>query len=61
MGQNRTFEIPFVGLTAGEHLFEYHIEDKFFVDFGPQEFDHCDTHIKLKLDKHQSANGAIMG
>ena len=53
MGQNRTFEIPFVGLTAGEHLFEYHIEDKFFVDFGPQEFDHCDTHIKLKLDKHQ--------
>ena len=53
MGQNRTFEIPFVGLTAGEHLFEYHIEDKFFADFGPQEFDHCDTHIKLKLDKHQ--------
>ncbi len=53
MGQNRTFEIPFVGLTAGEHAFEYHIEDKFFVDFGPQEFDHCDTKIKLKLDKHQ--------
>ena len=53
MGQNRTFEIPFVGLTAGEHMFEYQIEDKFFVDFGPQEFSNCDTKIKLKLDKHQ--------
>jgi uncharacterized metal-binding protein YceD (DUF177 family) len=53
MGQNRTFEIPFVGLTAGEHEFEYHIEDKFFNDFGPQEFSNCDTKIKLKLDKHQ--------
>ena len=53
MGQNRTFEIPFVGLTAGEHEFEYHIEDKFFKDFGPQEFSNCDTKIKLKLDKHQ--------
>ena len=52
MGQNRTFEIPFVGLTYGLHEFNYRIEDKFFVDFGVQEFSNCDTNIKLVLDKH---------
>ena len=52
MGQNRTFEIPFVGLTAGEHEFEYRIEDQFFLDFGPQDFSNCQTKVKLLLDKH---------
>jgi uncharacterized metal-binding protein YceD (DUF177 family) len=53
MGQNRAFEIAFVGLRPGLHEFEYRIEDKFFTDFGPQEFNNCQTTIKLKLDKHQ--------
>ena len=52
MGHNRTFEIAFVGLVTGLHEFEYRIEDKFFVDFGPQDFSNCDTNVKLKLDKH---------
>ncbi len=52
MGYNRTFEIPFVGLVPGLHEFEYRIEDKFFVDYGPQDFSNCDTNVKLKLDKH---------
>ena len=52
MGHNRTFEIPFVGLTAGEHEFEYRIEDQFFLDFGPQDFSNCQTKVKLHLDKH---------
>ena len=52
MGQDRSFEIPFVGLTAGEHEFEYRIEDKFFLDFGPQDFSNCQTKVKLLLDKH---------
>ena len=53
MGHNRTFEIPFVGLKPGEHVFEYLIEDKFFLDYGPQEFENCNTKVKLTLDKHQ--------
>lgn len=53
MGHNRTFEIAFVGLVPGLHEFEYRIEDKFFVDFGTQDFSNCDTHVRLKLDKHQ--------
>jgi uncharacterized metal-binding protein YceD (DUF177 family) len=52
MGHNRTFEIPFVGLTAGEHEFEYRIEDQFFLGFGPQDFSNCQTKVKLLLDKH---------
>ena len=53
MGHNRTFEIPFVGLKPGEHEFEYLIEDKFFLDYGPQEFDNCHTKVKLVLEKNQ--------
>ena len=53
MGHNRTFEIPFVGLKPGEHEFEYLIEDKFFIDYGPQEFDNCHTKVKLRLEKNQ--------
>ncbi|MFY7979853.1 MAG: YceD family protein, partial [Sediminibacterium sp.] len=53
MGHNRTFEIPFVGLKPGEHEFEYQIEDKFFLDYGPQEFDNCHTKVKLVLEKNQ--------
>ena len=52
MGHNRTFEIAFVGLVPGLHEFEYRIEDKFFADFGPQDFSNCDTKVKLRLDKH---------
>ena len=52
MGQNRSFDIAFVGLTHGIHEFNYRIEDKFFVDFGAQDFSNCDTNIKLVLDKH---------
>ena len=53
MGINRTFEIAFVGLVPGLHEFEYRIEDKFFSDFGPQDFSDCNTLVKLRLDKHQ--------
>ena len=52
MGQNRSFDIAFVGLTHGLHEFNYRIEDKFFVDFGEQDFSNCDTNMKLVLDKH---------
>ncbi|MEI7960403.1 MAG: DUF177 domain-containing protein [Chitinophagaceae bacterium] len=52
MGQNRVYEIAFVGLQPGEHEFEYRIEDKFFTDFGPQDFSNCQTTVKLRLEKN---------
>ena len=53
MGQNRAFEIAFVGLKHGITEFEYRIEDQFFTDYGPQDFSNCDTTVKLSLDKNQ--------
>ena len=53
MGQNRAYEIAFVGLTPGIHVFEYKIEDKFFTEFGAQDFSNCDANVKLTLEKNQ--------
>ena len=52
MSQHREYEIAFVGLKQGIHVFEYSIEDKFFVLYGEQDFDQCITHIKLSLEKN---------
>jgi uncharacterized metal-binding protein YceD (DUF177 family) len=53
MGQNRAYEIAFVGLIPGIHVYEYKIEDKFFAEFGAQDFSNCDANVKLTLDKNQ--------
>ena len=53
MGQKRAYEIAFVGLKPGIHVFEYKIEDKFFVEFGTQDFSNCDANVKLTLEKNQ--------
>lgn len=52
MSQHREYEIAFVGLKQGMHLFEYRIEDKFFVPYGEQDFENCNANIKLSLDKN---------
>jgi uncharacterized metal-binding protein YceD (DUF177 family) len=51
MSQRREFEIAFVGLKPGLHVFEYRVDDKFFQSYGEQDFDHCEANIKLSLDK----------
>jgi uncharacterized metal-binding protein YceD (DUF177 family) len=51
MGSRREFEIAFVGLTPGVHEFYYRITDKFFEAYQQQDFGHCETNIKLSLDK----------
>jgi uncharacterized metal-binding protein YceD (DUF177 family) len=33
------------------HVFEYRVEDKFFVPYGEQDFTNCIANIKLSLDK----------
>lgn len=52
MNQRREFEIAFVGLKPGVHVYEYHIEDKFFIPYGPQDFENCVADVKLSLEKN---------
>lgn len=52
MNQRREFEIAFVGLKPGMHVYEYRIEDKFFVPYGEQDFENCVANIKLSLEKN---------
>jgi uncharacterized metal-binding protein YceD (DUF177 family) len=51
MNQRREFEIAFVGLKPGIHVYEYRIEDKFFAPYGDQDFENCMANVKLTLDK----------
>jgi uncharacterized metal-binding protein YceD (DUF177 family) len=51
MSQRREYEIAFVGLKPGIHVYEYRVEDKFFVPYGEQDFTNCIANVKLGLDK----------
>ena len=53
MSGKRTFEIAFVGLKPGIHEYVYEINDKFFVDYGEQDFSDCKANVKLKLEKNK--------
>jgi uncharacterized metal-binding protein YceD (DUF177 family) len=52
MNQRREFEIAFVGLKPGVHVYEYRIEDKFFSLYGEQDFNQCVSEVKLSLDRN---------
>lgn len=51
MSLRREFEIAFVGLKPGVHVYEYRIEDKFFAPYGDQDFKNCVADVKLSFDK----------
>jgi len=51
MNYRRTFDIAFVGLKPGIHEYEYNVADKFFTEYGEQDFKNCIAQIKLSLDK----------
>jgi uncharacterized metal-binding protein YceD (DUF177 family) len=55
MSNRREFEIAFVGLKPGIHVFEYSIDDKFFEDFQEQDFRDCKALVKLVLEKSSSS------
>jgi len=52
MSHRREYEIAFVGLKPGNHLFEYQIKDQFFVPYGAQDFKNCVATVKLNLEKN---------
>ncbi len=54
MSSNHEYEIAFVGLKLGTHIYEYNIDDLFFDDFGEREFTNCKAHITLTLEKQTS-------
>ena len=51
MNNRRAYEIAFVGLKPGIHEYQYEIDDKFFANYGDQDFTNCQANIKLLLDK----------
>jgi uncharacterized metal-binding protein YceD (DUF177 family) len=55
MNTRREYEIAFVGLKPGIHEFNYKIDDRFFEEFGEQDFKNCLANVKLKLDKSSSS------
>jgi uncharacterized metal-binding protein YceD (DUF177 family) len=51
MKHSREFEIAFVGLKPGNHVFNYSIEDSFFEKFENPEFKQAHIDVKLNFDK----------
>jgi uncharacterized metal-binding protein YceD (DUF177 family) len=54
MNHRREYEIAFVGLKPGIHLFDYQVNEKFFAHYGQQDFSNCIAEIKLQLEKNNS-------
>ena len=51
MSNLKNFNIPFVGLKQGKHLFEYEIDNTFFEAFDFNEFNSSKLQVKLVFDK----------
>lgn len=47
----KQFVIPYVGLSAGNHQFDYVIDDKFFASFEYSEIKTANVQVKLDLEK----------
>lgn len=54
MSNRREFEIAFVGLKPGVHLFQYEVDKRFFEEYGEQDFKNPSAQVKLKLEKNNS-------
>jgi uncharacterized metal-binding protein YceD (DUF177 family) len=54
MSNRREYEIAFVGLKPGIHEFSYEISDRFFEDYGVQDFQQVKAQVKLRLEKNNS-------
>ena len=54
MGNRREYDIAFVALKPGIHEFNYHVDDKFFVNYKETDFNNCYASVKLTLEKNNS-------
>lgn len=64
MDYRKQFVIPFVGLSAGNHQFDFEIDDKFFALFEYSEIKEAQAFVKLDLERQDRMlvlNFAITG
>jgi uncharacterized metal-binding protein YceD (DUF177 family) len=54
MSHRREYEIAFVGLKPGVHEFLYEVSDRFFEEYGTQDFQKTAAGVKLTLEKNNS-------
>lgn len=50
----RDYDIAFVGLKPGVHNFEFEVDNKFFEEFGEQDFENCHAIVRVTLEKANS-------
>lgn len=49
----KNFVIPFIGLSDGEHQFDFLIDDKFFECFEYSEIKRAQAKVHLNLNRHE--------
>ncbi len=54
MSSRREYEIAFVGLKPGMHEFNYEVSDRFFEEYGMQDFKNVTARVKLLLERNNS-------
>jgi uncharacterized metal-binding protein YceD (DUF177 family) len=55
MKHNREFEIAWLGLKLGEHVYEFNVRDEFMHEHGaPAETHEWNAQVKLRFDRQQS-------
>jgi len=54
MSHRREFEIAFVGLKPGVHEFEFKVDERFFDEYGEQDFKNAEAQVKLSFEKSNS-------
>ena len=52
--KRKDFDIVFSGLSLGEHLFTYELDDSFFELFGYTDYDGLAGTANVSLDKHNT-------
>ena len=52
MLNRRTYELAFVGLKPGIHVFEYALDKEFFSEKATTEMPNMDAQVRMTLDKH---------
>lgn len=54
MSNRREYEIAFVGLKPGVHEYNYEVNDRFFEEYGIQDFTNSLANVKLSLEKNNN-------
>ncbi len=53
MNTLKSYDIKFSGLKNGTHLYNFHLDRRFFEHFDNDDFDQCDIDITVELNKSE--------